>query len=124
MAKILLTDNSPAVLTAVGSALREAGHDVTCTSSGADALCLLANKPPHDLLLLDLGMPGVDGYEVLSKLGPTSPPVVIITGGAVSATVATTGKVARVLPKPFDLAQLMEAVNSVLTQPQAIGGGT
>jgi CheY-like chemotaxis protein len=114
VARILASDDSPPLLAALGQTLREAGHLVTSTNNGADALCLLAAKPPPDLLILDLLMPGLDGHEVLKVLGPSAPPVIVISGMGAAPGDFAKGKVARVLAKPFDREQLLAAVAEVL----------
>lgn len=119
MARLLLVDDSPDILVAVGRLLRERGHFVTCTNSGADAVCLLKHKPPPDLLILDVRMPVMDGYEVIATLGPTAPPVIVITGSDLSPAEVAGARVTRVLAKPFDGGQLISAVNDVLAQAAA-----
>ena len=115
--RILLVDDVPSLLAAAGLALRNMGYVVTSTNSGADALCLLKSKPPPDLLILDLHMPGIDGFDVLRQLGPTAPPVMIITGSGEKSTIEhLTPTVVRVLHKPFEHYQLAEAVRSVLAE--------
>ncbi len=113
--RILLVEDVPSLLAAVGLALRNLGYSVVGTDSGMDALTLLRSKPPPDLLILDLVMPGVDGYQVLKALGPTSPPVILITGTDDNELLnVLTPPVMRVLHKPFEHHQLAEAVGSVL----------
>ena len=115
--RILLVDDVPSLLAAAGLALRNLGYSVTSTDNGADALCLLRNKPPPDLLILDLMMPGVDGFEILKTLGVTSPPVILITGTDDKEVISNlTNPVMRVLQKPFEHHQLAEAVKSVLAE--------
>lgn len=114
MARILVADDNAALLAAVGHYLRDAGHLVTSTNNGADALCLLSSKPPPDLFIIDIQMPGLDGYEVLKQLGPTAPPVVVISGGKVDENKFESSKVSRVLLKPFNASEMMEVVNSAL----------
>jgi CheY-like chemotaxis protein len=116
MSRILLADDTPMLLAAAGRVLREAGHEVTSTNSGADAVCLLGAKPPPDLLLLDIVMPGLDGHEVIKQLGPSSPPVVVITGSHMRPEDFTNGKVKRVLVKPFDATALLATVAEVLKE--------
>lgn len=120
--RILVADDSAPLLAQVGLALREAGYTVTSTNSGADALCLLSSKPPPDLLILDMNMPGIDGHDVLKQLGPSAPPVVVISGDSVSPGELGSGKVARVVLKPFDLTKLMDAVTGALTTKTAEKG--
>lgn len=108
---ILVVEDNPRVLAAVGESLRDAGHLVTSTNNGGDAVCLLRSRP-LDLLILDLNLPGVDGYEVLNSFGE-APPVILISGSVTDLEPLKAGKVARVLAKPFDQTQLLEAVSEV-----------
>jgi two-component system, OmpR family, alkaline phosphatase synthesis response regulator PhoP len=114
VARILLADDSSGILAILGEVLREAGHLVTSTNNGADALCLLSAKPPPELLILDLNMPGLNGHDVIQNLGPSSPPVLVITGDEVCRGDFIAGRVKRVLLKPFDQTQFLEAVNDAL----------
>lgn len=83
---ILIIDDTPANLKTLGSAL---SHDYTLkiATSGAEGLSLAANTPP-DLVLLDIMMPGMDGYEVCRRLRSherlASVPVMFITAMAES----------------------------------------
>jgi CheY-like chemotaxis protein len=122
MSRILIADDSPVLLAALDHSLRAAGHEVTSTNNGADALCLLHTKPPPELLILDLLMPGLNGYDVLKHLGPTAPPVIVITGLSgeeVPESSLDQGTVKRVVLKPFDQSDLLAAVNDALKRPAA-----
>lgn len=114
MARILVVDDNGSLLSALGLTLREQGHLVTSTNNGADAICLLGAKPAPDLLILDIVMPGLDGHEVIKNLGPTAPPVIVISGEEILPEEATSSVVARVLGKPFDRTKLLEAVEWAL----------
>jgi two-component system, NtrC family, response regulator GlrR len=114
MARVLIADDSPALLAAAGKLLRDAGHEVTSTNSGGDALCLLRAKPGPDLMILDMVMPGFDGRQVLNELGPSAPPVIVITGDNLKSEDFQSGRVARVLTKPFDATTLIRAINDTL----------
>lgn len=121
MPRILVCDDNADVLATVGAALRRAGHEVTSTNSGGDALCILADDPP-DLLLLDLRMPYRDGNAVLARLDPaTAPPVIVMTGDAVTDPQFLGTLVRRVLRKPFQLEELLAAVNGVLADGRRPG---
>jgi CheY-like chemotaxis protein len=114
VARILIADDNAGILAILGEVLRDAGNLVTSTNNGADALCLLGNKPPPELLILDLNMPGLNGHDVIQMLGPSSPPVLVITGDEVCRGDFAAGRVKRVLLKPFDQTQFMEAVADAL----------
>ncbi len=64
---ILIVDDKPHNIILLSSMLKEAGYNVKSTTSGMDALQEVKNDPP-DLILLDINMPEMDGYEVCRKL--------------------------------------------------------
>jgi CheY-like chemotaxis protein len=64
--KILVVDDSQAVRKAVRRSLVNAGYDVTCASNGYEAIDLLTAD--FSLMILDIKMPGLDGYEVCEQL--------------------------------------------------------
>ncbi len=66
-AKVLVVDDTPANISLLLDALTEAGHELLVAESGASALTLLAHNPP-DLILLDVIMPGLDGFETCRRL--------------------------------------------------------
>lgn len=65
--RLLVCDDDPANRELLSRRLRRQGHEVSLCSSGGEAIGLLAAER-FDLLLLDMVMPGVDGYEVLTRL--------------------------------------------------------
>src|SRR5690349_14317510 len=83
MARILVVDDNASVCHAVAKLLRVEGHDAWCVTSGSEALGHLKENPP-DLLLLDLMMPGVDGFAVLEALRqePAPAPAVVAYSAA------------------------------------------
>jgi PleD family two-component response regulator len=64
---ILVVDDTPDNLRVLSASLTERGYQVRCVKNGAMAL-LTANKEPPDLILLDIKMPEMDGYQVCEKL--------------------------------------------------------
>lgn len=78
---ILIVDDDPGMIRALGKALRDLGH-LRFSTNGADALRLINESPP-DLLLLDAQMPGLNGFEVLETLKATPAladlPVIMVT---------------------------------------------
>ncbi|MFC3552291.1 response regulator [Lysobacter cavernae] len=79
--RILVVDDQAANLRVVGVLLSRQGYEVIAASSGAEALQRYAETPP-DLILLDMMMPGMDGFDVLAALreqGAPRVPVVFVT---------------------------------------------
>ena len=67
MTRILVVDDEPQILRALGTNLRARGYDVELAQTGEAALTIAARKHP-DLVILDLGLPGIDGVEVIRGL--------------------------------------------------------
>src|SRR5688500_13916196 len=81
-ARILVIDDSPPNVALVRAQLERAGHRVLTASTGREGLVVAAANPP-DLILLDVMMPGLDGYEVCQRLkadpATRAIPVVMLT---------------------------------------------
>lgn len=125
MTRILVVDDDPGILREVSRALRDGGYEVTEINSGTDALCLLDSRHlglAHDLVLLDITMPGLNGVEVLQRLGAGAPPVIVMSGTPAEAVDFAGGKVKRVLTKPFDWDELLAMVREVVDQTGTVGG--
>src|SRR4026208_84086 len=65
--KILVVDDTPANIKLLGDLLRHKGYDVSTAVSGEEARAAIARQPP-DLVLLNIMMPGLNGYEVCRKI--------------------------------------------------------
>jgi len=78
--KILIADDDPQILRALKVTLRARGYEIITADDGAEALELAAAQHP-DLVMLDLGMPGLDGLEVIQGLrGWTQVPILVVSG--------------------------------------------
>ncbi len=82
--KILMADDEPEILQIMAKKIRMEGYEVITASDGLQAWDLIVSDSP-DVILLDLTMPGMDGFAVLKKLRETPPsnkwqPVIIISG--------------------------------------------
>jgi two-component system KDP operon response regulator KdpE len=78
-ARILLVDDEGSIQRAVTPLLRSRGYEVETVGSGADALRVAAERPP-DLVVLDLGLPDLDGTEVCSRMRKTSSvPIIVLS---------------------------------------------
>ena len=79
VAQLLLVEDDPAIRHSLVRALGERGHAVSSTTTAMEALQQVVAAPP-DLVILDLGLPGLDGYEALKMLRAISQvPVVVAT---------------------------------------------
>jgi CheY-like chemotaxis protein len=79
--RIVLVDDSPRLLTVVSDMLRAAGHTVTTSTSGEEALALF-DPSMHDVVITDLGMPRMNGWEIAERVKQrsSSTAVFILTG--------------------------------------------
>lgn len=93
--------------------LREEGYEVACASDGSDALRWLSWRP--DVILLDLMMPVMNGYEFYAKmrdLPGEHPPVIVVS--AVAPMRSALPGIHAALPKPFDFTQLLHRVQAAV----------
>lgn len=123
MAKILVVDDEPDILFVIGKMLEREGHFVLKAESGERALEVLKDDRP-DLILLDVMMPGLDGWEtcreIKSKDAIAHIPVVMLT-----AKTADEDKIKALeecganwhISKPIDRPKFIETVNWLLTAP-------
>jgi twitching motility two-component system response regulator PilG len=117
--KILLAESSPPIRKAVSIAFARRGYDVIEAGDGLEALNQLDKTKP-DLILMDIILPKLDGYKLLSIIRENSEftgiPVVLLTGkegGASDVKGELAGSVAY-LSKPFDLSKLLETTENYL----------
>ncbi len=113
MTHILLAEDSPRIAAFITKGLRANGYTVTHTASGADALHLALSEDV-DLLILDIGLPDKDGFEVLEELrgGGSALPVLVLTArDSVQDTVAGLDLGADdYMGKPFSFDELLARV--------------
>jgi DNA-binding NtrC family response regulator len=119
--QILLVDDEQDMLDIEIAALREAGFEALPAISGDVAAILLEEGLPFDLLITDIVMPGtLDGFALARRAKELRPDIRIIysTGFAGSAAQRSRGAPkGTVLPKPWRLHQLVEAVRNAVVQP-------
>ena len=115
--RVLVIDDEPAVATALSEAISEE-HDVQVVKSGRQALELLRKDDRFDVILCDLMMPDVSGFDVYEALRAEGRSVIerilFMTGGAFSARAREFLDQTRspVVEKPFDLARVMELLRA------------
>jgi two-component system, OmpR family, KDP operon response regulator KdpE len=116
MSRILVVDDEPQILRALGTNLKARGYDVNLAASGEEALEVAARAHP-DVVVLDLGLPGIDGTEVIRGLrGWTAVPIIVL-----SVREAERDKVTALdagaddyVTKPFGMDELLARLRSAL----------
>src|SRR4051812_50029624 len=82
MTRVLIVDDEPQILRALSINLRARGYDVVLAPDGRQALSAAAASPP-DIVVLDLGLPDLDGVEVIGGVGGwASGPIFVVAGRA------------------------------------------
>lgn len=126
MSHILIAEDEQRIASFVEKGLRAAGYQTTTTGDGTTAL-LLANSDAFDLLVLDLGLPSLDGFEVLRRLRAqgSSVPVIILTArDSVNDTVSgLEGGANDYMTKPFQFAELLARIRLRLKETGTHVGG-
>lgn len=120
MTRILVVDDEPQIRRALAINLRARSYDVDLAESGEEALRLAATQHP-DLVLLDLGLPGIDGIDVIHGIrGWSAVPIVIL-----SVREAEAEKVAALdagaddyITKPFGMDELLARLRASLRRNQ------
>jgi signal transduction histidine kinase/CheY-like chemotaxis protein len=112
--RILVVDDEADVREMLADVLMSRGHHVTMAGGGREALRSF-EQGDYDLVITDLGMPDVNGWEVARaiKAMRASMPVLLLTGWA-DALDADAGRVDAVIKKPFDVSKLAAAVSAAL----------
>lgn len=112
MTRVLLVDDDASIRELVPAALRAEGHEVRCAADGAAALRELESYTP-DVILLDMRMPGMDGWE-FSRAYRARPgqraPVIVFSAARDAREWAAAVQADGVLDKPFELDELYALV--------------
>jgi two-component system KDP operon response regulator KdpE len=123
--RVLAVDDEPQILRALRTSLSARGHDVSTAPNGETALDVLSEREV-DLVVLDLGLPGIDGIEVIRRLRTwTSVPVIVLTvrdapADKVSALDAGADDY---VTKPFAMDELLARMRAVLRRLTGIEEG-
>ena len=114
--RILIVEDEPALLRALQINLRARGYEVTTSVAGQEALVEAARRPP-DAVLLDLGLPDLDGTQVIRELrGWSAVPVIVLSGRAGSGDKigALDAGADDYVTKPFSMEELMARLRAAL----------
>lgn len=116
--RILVVDDEDALRTVLSSELEGEGYKVNAAADGAEAITILKSHA-FDLILLDIKMPNVDGFEVLKFVKDNHPTtkVIMLTGFADLKNAIESKKLGAedFVSKPYDLVDLLTTVERVLS---------
>ncbi|MCU0914553.1 MAG: response regulator [Planctomycetes bacterium] len=117
--KILVVDDEPDLVSTVEYRLKFANCNVVTAANGQEGLERAAAEKP-DLILLDTNMPGMSGHEMLERLRADPAlkhiPVIMLTARCEPQDIAAASArgISDYLTKPFDFAQLLERIHTIL----------
>ncbi len=123
-AKVLVVDDEPEITDIVEAFLSEAGYTVAVENSPTNAINAARQFQP-DVVLLDIMMPGVDGYDICQQIkqepGLAQVPIIFLTGKDRSDDMGRSFKVGgdMFIKKPFSCERLLEIVNIVVMSASA-----
>ena len=120
-ARVLVVEDEPAMLRALRINLRVRKYDVTTAVTGRDALTEAGRRPP-DAVILDLGLPDVDGIEVIKRLrGWSKAPVIVLSGrtGPGDKIAALDAGADDYVTKPFSMEELLARLRAALRRDAA-----
>jgi two-component system KDP operon response regulator KdpE len=121
--RILIADDDPQILRALRVTLRARGYDIFTADDGAQALEMAAENHP-DLVVLDLGMPKLDGVEVIQGLrGWTQVPILVVSGrtDAADKVDALDAGADDYVTKPFAIDELLARIRALTRRVVAPG---
>src|SRR5262245_57771316 len=116
--KILLVDDDAAIRQMLGRVLTREGYLVILAATGPQGLELSATS--HlDLILLDLNLPGQNGWDVFERLTAEDPlrPIIIITARTNQLFLALGAGAGALMEKPLDLPRLLKTIRELLGEP-------
>ena len=120
---ILVVEDHDSARTALTKLLSSTGYDVVEAPNGSEALAQLATGPRPDLILLDLMMPVMDGWEFLRRQRfdwhLCTIPTIVVSGVASHDPRCLEMPIVRLLPKPYTVDQLVAAIDAEISTRQA-----
>ncbi|AVI63355.1 response regulator transcription factor [Halomonas sp. GFAJ-1] len=123
MAKVLVVDDEPNILLSLEFLMEQAGFEVVTAEDGEQALEQVNSASP-DLLLLDISLPGMSGFDVLERLrgqeATAQLPIIMLTahGRDVEREKGMALGADDYITKPFSTQSLVEKVKALLTEEQ------
>lgn len=122
--KILVADDDPQLVRALRITLAAHGYDVVAAADGAAAVTLAAQSHP-DIVLLDLGMPHLNGVQVIQALrGWTTAPIIVVSGrtGSADKVEALDAGADDYVTKPFQIDELLARLRALTRRTASAAG--
>jgi PAS domain S-box-containing protein len=117
-ARILIVDDQPANVTLLEEILRQSGYTNVSSTGDPQQVCALHRKAAFDLILLDLQMPGMDGFQVIEALKTNTRdpwlPVLVITAQPGHKMRALQAGARDFISKPFDLVEVRTRIRNMV----------
>jgi two-component system, cell cycle response regulator len=117
-ASILIVDDQESNVSLLKQMLSEAGYTRVSSTMNSREVCALHSKKPYDLIVLDLQMPGLDGFQVMAALKTNEPdsylPVIVITAQPDHKLRALQAGAKDFVSKPFDLVEVKTRIHNML----------
>ena len=118
-ARILIVDDQPANVALLEAMLQDAGYTRVSSTMEPEQVCAMHRKAPFDLILLDLQMPGMDGFQVMEGLKASTAeddylPVLVITAQPGHKLRALQAGAKDFISKPFDLVEVRTRIHNML----------
>jgi two-component system OmpR family response regulator len=122
-ARLLVVDDEPNIVELLSASLRFAGFEVVTATNGQQALTLAGSYQP-DLIVLDVMMPGIDGFEVVRRMRESEQRIPVLFLTARDATEDKIGGLSLgaddYITKPFSLEELIARIRAVLRRAQGV----
>ena len=122
--KVLIADDDPQLVRALRITLAAHGYEVVAAPDGAAAIALAAKEHP-DIVMVDLGMPRLDGVQVIEALrGWTSAPIIVVSGrsGSADKVEALDAGADDFVTKPFQVDELLARLRALSRRSVPVGG--
>ena len=118
-ARILIVDDQPANVSLLEAMLQEEGYTRVSSTMDPSTVCAMHRKAPFDLILLDLQMPGMDGFQVMEALKASTAdddylPVLVITAQPGHKLRALHAGAKDFVSKPFDLVEVKARIHNLI----------
>src|SRR3954468_4381331 len=118
--RILVVEDDPEILGALSGLLEEEGYDVQSVSDARDALDRLRNGPAPEVIILDLMMPGMDGWEfrTIQRADPSLSSIPVVAISADTSAKAAAIDATKFLRKPFRFAELLSTIQTIVDEAE------